>query len=88
MVLRRDVAGWNYQQLDQLNGQKHVGVLAIAERLWESFFGGDEVPLTLAVHNLSKVAHTQTQHARTRTHARTHRCLVLLPPSMRLGRRS
>lgn len=50
------MAGWNYQYLDKLNAQKHITVLDLTEKLWESFFDdGSSVPLTLAVLNLTKV---------------------------------
>jgi hypothetical protein len=47
--------GWNYHYLDKLADNNYVSPLDITEVLWEGFFDGDQVPVTLGVMNLSQV---------------------------------
>ena len=50
-------AGWNYAYLDKLRSEKYPTALQISEVLWESFFNdGDDLPLTLARFDLTKVS--------------------------------
>ena len=49
-------SGWNYEYLGRLTSNRYPTVLNITGVLWESFFGGDDVPLTLGVIDLSMVA--------------------------------
>ncbi len=48
--------GWNYHYLDRLADNNYISPLDITAVLWEGFFEGDQVPVTLGVMDLSKTA--------------------------------
>jgi hypothetical protein len=45
--------GWNYHYLDRLSDNNYVSAQDITKALWDGFFKGDQVPVTLGIMNLS-----------------------------------